>query len=265
MFFVVSKIGFFFLQPLNIAVILSAACILALLLKRRRLALAAAAIVFLVIAVPAWTDTGLMMLRPLEARFPRPAVPPANVTGIIVLGGFFDGRVDRVRGGYELNEAGDRAVETAVLARRYPAARILVAGGPGSLFGWEETDAAASVRFFAALGIPRERLLLDDRSRNTYENALFARELAEPKPGETWLLVTSAFHMPRSVGLFRKVGFDVVPWPVDYRTTGKERFGRAKGGSTTSMDYTTLALHEWIGLVAYRLTGRIGSLFPGLH
>ncbi|TIU18533.1 MAG: YdcF family protein, partial [Mesorhizobium sp.] len=88
-----------------------------------------------------------------------------------------------------------------------------------------EGDAETAPRLFAALGVTADRLILENRSRNTYENAVFTRELVTPKPGETWLLVTSAFHMPRAKALFDKAGFATVPWPVDYRTSGKEGIG----------------------------------------
>lgn len=108
-----------------------------------------------------------------------------------------------------------------------------------------------------------ERLVLESRSRNTYENAVFTRRMVSPEPGETWLLVTSAFHMPRAKALFDKAGFPTVPWPVDYRTTGREGIGLLRDNPLDSLQTTTLAIREWTGLLAYRLTGRIDSLFPG--
>src|SRR5690606_25620968 len=99
-------------------------------------------------------------------------------------------------------------------------------------------------------------------SRDTYENAIYSKQLAEPKPGETWLLVTSAFHMPRAVGTFRAAGFPVVPWPVDYRTAGTEGFGLAEDNVLDSLDNTAVGVREWIALFAYRLTGRTESLLP---
>jgi uncharacterized SAM-binding protein YcdF (DUF218 family) len=104
---------------------------------------------------------------------------------------------------------------------------------------------------------------LENKSRNTAENAEFSKELARPRPGETWLLVTSAYHMPRSVGLFRKVGFPVVPWPSDYRTSGREGVGFFRDNEVDALQNTTLALREWIGLIAYWLSGRIDSILPG--
>jgi len=125
-----------------------------------------------------------------------------------------------------------------------------------------EDDASTALRLMQALGVERERLILEGRSRNTYENALFTKELVTPAPDETWLLVTSAFHMPRSMALFRKAGFAVQPWPVDYRTSGAEGIGFFTDNPVDSLQTSTLGIREWIGLVAYWLTGRIDEPFP---
>ena len=263
MFFYMSKAFWFFIQPLNLSIflLLAGAALGALRLKRTGRAAAAAAALLLVLS--AWTSVGALMLNPLEERFERPAAMPARVDGIVVLGGGFEGAINLVRGGYELNSGGDRFVEAAVLARRYPDARVLISGGTGALVLEGEGDADTAPRLLSALGVDQTRLLLENRSRNTYENALFSKELANPKPGETWLLVTSSFHMPRSVGLFRKVGFAVVPWPVDYRTSGEEGIGLFRDNPADSLQTATMAVREWIGLVAYWLAGRIVSPLPG--
>jgi uncharacterized SAM-binding protein YcdF (DUF218 family) len=216
----------------------------------------------LVFVLSAWTSLGALLLLPLEERFQRPDPMPESVAGIILLGGGFEGRINMVRGGYETGVAGDRAVETAILARRYPDARVLISGGTGTLILEGEGDADSAPRMLEALGVAPERMILENRSRNTHENAVFSRELADPQPGETWLLVTSAFHMPRSMGLFRKAGFEVVPWPSDYRTAGNERPGFMQAGELDSLRNMNTALREWMGLVAYRLTGRLDEILP---
>lgn len=263
MFFYLSKAFWFFIQPLNLSIflLLAGAALAALRLKRLGSATAAAAVLLLVLC--AWTSVGALMLNPLEERFARPAAMPAHVDGIVVLGGGFEGAINLVRGGYDLNSGGDRFVETAVLARRFPDARVLISGGAGTLVLEGEADADTALRLLAALGVDQTRLILENRSRNTHENALFSKEIADPKPGETWLLVTSAFHMPRSVGLFRKVGFAVLPWPVDYRTSGEEGIGLFRDNPVDSLQTATMAIREWIGLAAYRATGRIDHLLPG--
>ena len=262
MFFSTSKIVWFFLQPLNMAIVLLAIAVFVGYLGWRRLAGSIALIPFLILLVSAWTSFGALLIGPLEGRFPRPA-PPAKVAGIIVLGGGFEGAINQARGGYELNSGDDRFVESAVLARRSPGARIVVSGGNGSLLLVGEGDAATAVRLFAALGIPESRLVLENESRNTSENVANMRDLVRPERDDTWLLITSAFHMPRAMGLFRKAGFPVLPWPVDYRTSGEEGIGVFRDNAMDSLQTTTTAFREWCGLVAYKFTGRIDSVFPG--
>ena len=262
MFFVIAKIFWAFVQPLSIVALLTLVTLLASLLRWRKTAIAASAIVLAIIGLAGWTTVGVLLLQPLESRFSRPDPLPERVAGIVLLGGAFEGGINLARGGYELNGNADRVVETAILARRYPEARIVVSGGSGSLLLEGEGDALTSARLFQALGIERERLILETRSRDTFENAVYSRELVSPSEGETWLLVTSAFHMPRSIGLFRKAGFDVVAWPADYRTKGTERFGFAEDGAMDGFFALAVAFREWTGLLAYWLSGRIDSLLP---
>ncbi|MGS1093020.1 YdcF family protein [Aquamicrobium terrae] len=263
MFFYLSKLFWFVAQPVNLIGLLIVAGILLAIAGWRRLSLLLSFCAFLILAIGAWTSTGALLLHPLEDRFTRPDPAPAQVAGIIVLGGGFEGGVNLVRGGYELNSSGDRFVEAAVLARRYPQARVVVTGGSGSLMLEGEGDGDTAPRLLTALGVEPGRLVLENRSRNTYENAVFTREMVDPKAGETWLLVTSAFHMPRSVALFRKAGFDVVPWPADYRTAGNEHVGLTQDNVADSLQNLTVAMREWIGLLAYWLSGRIDSPLPG--
>ncbi|UVK37080.1 YdcF family protein [Mesorhizobium sp. AR10] len=262
MFFYLSKIFWFFIQPLNLAIFLQLAGLFAGLIGRRRLAAIGSVLAFLMLALSAWTSLGAMMLNPLEERFPRPPLPE-KIAGIVVLGGGFEGSINLVRGGYELNSGGDRMVETAILARRFPEAKVVVSGGNGELFLDGEGDATTAPRLLTALGVTADRLVLESKSRNTYENAVFTRELVTPKPGETWLLVTSAFHMPRAKALFDKAGFSTIPWPADYRTSGKEGIGIFRDNAADSLQATTMATREWIGLFAYWLSGRIDQPFPG--
>lgn len=262
MFYYASKLFWLVAQPINLIGILILAGIVCAVLKWGRTGIFASALAFLILAIGGWTSLGAMLLHPLEDHFERPAEPPAEIAGIIVLGGGFEGSVNLARGGYELNSSGDRFVETAVLARRYPQARVVVTGGTGALLLEGEGDAATAPRLLTALGVDESRIVLENRSRNTYENAVITRDLLDPQPGQKWLLVTSAFHMPRSVGLFRNAGFEVIPWPADYRTAGDESFGLARDNVLDSFQNLTLAIREWIGLLAYRLTGRIDTIFP---
>lgn len=262
MFFYLSKIVWLFLQPLSLSAILIGAGLIALLFAWRRMGALAILLGLLVILLSAWTSLGALLLHPLEDRFARPAELPRDLAGIIVLGGGFEGSVNAARGGYELNSAGDRFVETAVLALQLPEARVVVTGGSGALMLSGEPDGDIAPRLLEALGVSRDRMVLENRSRNTQENAQFTRELLQPDSTQRWLLVTSAFHMPRSMALFRKAGFEVIAWPVDYRTAGTEPLGFARDNAIDSLENTTLAVREWLGLAAYWMTGRIDSVLP---
>ena len=263
MFFVASKVFWLLAQPVSLAVLLG---LLGLLLSFTRLKWTSRLAVLLatgVLFISAFTTLGYVLVRPLEGAFVRPAAAPASVTGIIVLGGGMDAEVNEVRGGYELNRSGDRFTEGLRLAELYPGARLVITGGIGDIDQAGEPEAVAAERFFLDFGIAKERLVVESKSRNTEENALLTKALVVPKPGETWLLVTSAFHMPRSVGVFRTAGFEVVPWPVDYRSTGSETFGVTLHQPAENVTVTTLAIREWVGLAAYYLTGKTDDWLPG--
>ena len=210
------------------------------------------------------TPLGNLLILPLEERFttvPAPQ-PGSRVDGIILLGGFEDAHVSAGRGGLGLNEAAERVTEGLRLALRHPEAKVVFTGGAGGFFSTAEASGPVGA-FLAEAGIDPARLVLENRSRNTYENAVLTRDLVKPAPGARWLLVTSAYHMPRAMGLFRKVGFDVIAYPVDYRTRGRE--DRARGFSRVPQGLMRLdvAANEWMGLLVYRLLGRIDTLFPG--
>ncbi|MCB1382178.1 MAG: YdcF family protein [Notoacmeibacter sp.] len=262
MFFYLSKTLWFLIQPLGVLFVLVALAGFAGWRGRGRLAAGLCLAALGVIAVAGWTNLGQMMLSPLEERFRKPVELPETVAGIIVLGGGLAGAVNLARGGYEMEDAGDRFLEAAVLARRLPDATIVISGGTGSLIASGEGDAVTAERLLGALGVAKERLVLETGSRNTAENAAFTASLLGARAGERWLLVTSAFHMPRSMALFRKAGVNVIAWPVDYRTPGPRGLALAGRAPVTAMDELTLAVREWTGLLAYWMTGRIDQPFP---
>lgn len=263
MFFAASKILWLLAQPVSVAILLGLLGLLLSFTRWRKTSRLSVLLSIGVLFLSAFTTLGYLLVRPLESAFPRPAAAPVPVAGIIVLGGGMDTEINQVRGGYEFNRAGDRFVEALRLAELHPAARLVVSGGIGDLDQNGEPEATAAERFFLAMGIDKERLTLEAASRNTEENAQLTKALVDPQPGETWLLVTSAFHMPRSMGVFRKAGFEVLPWPVDYRGTGNEGFRIELHQPAENLTVATLAIREWIGLAAYSLLGKTDELLPG--
>jgi uncharacterized SAM-binding protein YcdF (DUF218 family) len=263
MFFALSKILGFFAVPSNFVIVLAlfGAALLATRFARAGRRLIIGSLVLL--AVMGLSPLGNALILPLEQRFPPWDSTRGPPDGIVVLGGAISPDVSTARDTPALNEAAERMTVVAELARRYPAARIIFSGGSGALIYDEGTEAEFAVRLFESFGIARERIIPEDKSRNTWENAVFSKQLANLKPGERWLLVTSAYHMPRSVGVFRKAGFPIEPYPVDWRTRGPQDALRPFTTLGGGLLRTDTAVREWVGLAVYWATGQSSELFPG--
>jgi uncharacterized SAM-binding protein YcdF (DUF218 family) len=263
MFFVVSKVLGFFALPSNGTLVLG---LVGLALMYTRFARAGRWLVtasIVLFAAFGLLPLGKMLIEPLENRFPPWDAARGPPDGIVVLGGAIDPEFAAARGAPDLNEAAERITVVAELARKYPSARILYSGGNGRLAFGSSAEAQFAGALIESFGVPESRLILEDRSRNTAENAIFSLQLAMPKPAERWLLVTSAYHMPRAMGVFRKAGFAVEAYPVDYRTRGAADLLIPFDDVASGLRRTDTAAREWIGLMAYWLTGRSAGLFPG--
>jgi uncharacterized SAM-binding protein YcdF (DUF218 family) len=263
MFFILAKVLGFFALPSNLLIGLGLGGMVLSILQFRRAGVFLMTTCIVLLAVLGLTPAGNALILPLEQRFPSWDPSRGEPHGIVVLGGSFDTLVAPARGEISLNEAAERLTATADLARRYPEARILFSGGSGRLFYNGATEAELAVRLFESFGIPRSRVEVENKSRDTDENAQFSKILAAPKAHERWLLVTSAYHMPRSVGTFRQAGFPVDAYPVDFRTRGTSDLARPFRSVADGLRGTDTAAREWAGLVMYRLTGRIAEMFPG--
>jgi uncharacterized SAM-binding protein YcdF (DUF218 family) len=204
---------------------------------------------------------GSWWLQALETTFPEPALP-GRVDGIVVLGGDVDTGLVRRVGAAAAGDGGmPRLVAAAELARRHPDARLVFTGGSGNLFAPDDRDADAARPLLARLGVPPERVLFEDRSRNTHENATESFRLARPGPDETWVLVTSAFHMPRAIGCFRRAGWRVIAFPVDRRADPAEGISLNRSPGRRLGEFGR-ALRETIGLAVYRLLDRTDAFWP---
>jgi uncharacterized SAM-binding protein YcdF (DUF218 family) len=266
MTFALSKLLWALVQPGNLLLILLVCGSVGLLAKRRRLGtalVASSAAGFLAIAL---LPIGQWLLIPLENRFPPVEEVPERIDGMVVLGGSLDAEVSMSRRQAALREAAERLTGAIELARARPNARLIFSGGIGRLTG-EASEAVAVEQFWRAQGVPSARVTFERESRNTYENAGLSKRVADPQVGERWLLVTSAAHMPRAVGVFRAIGWPVIAYPVDFRTTGRLELRELVDG-WLQLDFSERlieldqAARSWIGLVTYRLMGRTDALLP---
>lgn len=258
MFFYASKIAWYVLQPSSMLLVLFLAGLVLHWFGRRRAAIRVLALTVAIYAIGGLTPLANAVLWSLERYYPRPAMEELDrVEGIIVLGGVVDTLVAQDGAEIPLNEAAERLTEAAALAVRFPAARIVISGGDGALLYGSGDEASLARRFLTRLGIDEGRILLETGSRNTWENAAFTRKLIEPKPEERWLLITSAFHMPRAAAVFQAAEFDVTPWPVDFRTRGREDLLRFPPRPSMAWRRIDLGVKEWVGYAVYYFTGRL--------
>src|ERR1700738_4886926 len=263
LFFVLSKTLGIMLLPTNflIGVGLLGAILLATRFASlgRKLLIASIAL----LAICEFSPVGKCLLYPLESRFPPWDAARGAPDGIVVLGGAIEPALSAAHGVAVVRGLADRMITTAAVAHRYPNARIIFSGGSGNLISDDAREADYASAVFESLGGSKSRLTMERRSRNTQENAEFSKALAAPKSGERWLLVTSAFHMPRSVGLFRKTGFAVEPYPVDWRQRGTIDLLTFSIVANEGLGRVDTGVREWIGLVAYWMTGKTSEFFPG--
>jgi uncharacterized SAM-binding protein YcdF (DUF218 family) len=263
LFFVLSKTLGLMLLPTNFLIgvgILGAILLTTRFASLGRKLLVAAAIL---LAISGFSPLGKLLLYPLESRFPPWDSARGAPAGIVVLGGPIEADLSAAHGVTVTSGGADRLIAAAALANRYPNARIIYSGGSSKLISDQAREADYATALFESLAVSKQRLTMERRSRNTQENAEFSKALAAPKSGERWLLVTSAYHMPRAVGLFRKAGFDVEAYPVDWRVGERSDLLMFSAIALDGLGRTDVALREWMGLVAYWATGKIDRLLPG--
>ena len=195
-----------------------------------------------------------MVLAPLERAYAVPQSLPGDIAGIVLIGG--TQRIDAVEsyGNSEISALPD-VMTFMRMARQYPHARLLFSGGSGELVRGNVSEADVIKQTSIELGIDPRRLILEASSRDTYENALYGKQAAQPKPGEKWILITSAVHMPRTLGVFAKVGWPVIPYPAGHLTP---RTGFAYAPYVLEQfKKLDMAVHEWIGIAVYKMTDRM--------
>jgi uncharacterized SAM-binding protein YcdF (DUF218 family) len=229
MFCPISKVFWPIFAPSNVLILITAAAAVFALLLQSKLAAWLAAIGGCALVIGSFTPISYWLMLPLENRFPhwRAGFQPL-VDGVIVLGG------------------GGGAIELVELSQDFPQARLVYSGYEGSAVEY----LLAKV---ARLGADRERITVEIRSRNTFQNALYSKELIKPNARERWLMVTTASHMPRAIGCFRRVGFKVEAYPILYT---------APDTGLRALSMLDTAMKEWIGLLLYRATGKTDELFP---
>ena len=260
LFFVLSKIVWAFMSPIHLILLAFFIGTLGVFRRWQRAkylllftcCLAASVLVF---------PVGDFLIQPLEKRFAQPKPLPAHIDGILVLGGAEDLPRSLSWGRPELNQAADRYLGAKELANQYPSAPLIFAGGSGWVSIQNSPGEGHFARqLFITMGIDPSRLVIESTSRNTFENFQNIRPML-PNPQGTYVLVTSAFHMPRAVGIARQQGVRVIPYPVDFRSYDDER-RRFNLSFEDHLNSLEPAWREWMGLTVYFATGKTSAWFP---
>ncbi|MCP5364684.1 MAG: YdcF family protein [Hyphomicrobiales bacterium] len=262
MTFTLSKVFWLLVKPSNVLMFVLLFAVVAYLSGKRRLARILFGVATCGLLLITFLPVGNWAITPLDNRFPQQL--PEDVDGIIILSGSVNPTYTLSRGTVSFTAAAERYIVALELARRYPKAQLVITGGD-TRAGQPLGDGESLIeRLLVDLGLDRSRLVIEGDSVNTYENAVFSKRLIQPRPDQSWLLITSAHHMPRAVGVFRHAGWTIHPYPVDYNSIGTYGLGFhlfiTAGGRLAKLD---AAMKEWTGLLIYWLLGRTGTLFPG--
>ena len=261
LFFYSSKIIWFLISPIHFYLYLLSICILLLFTRYRQNARKILCVMLLFMWVVALFPVGSWLYYPLETRFQHNPKLPKTLDGIIVLGGSISPSKSHYWQQLETNRHHERLTTFIQLAKNYPEAKLLFSGGSASIKDNQPTEAEFVRQYFIDSGISGSRLIIEDRARNTAENIQYSKKLLNPQPGENWVVITTAFHMPRSVGLFCQQNWSVIPYPVDHASNPETLFNV----DLNLADHTGSlngASREWVGLLAYFLTGKINQILP---
>ncbi|MGI9399744.1 MAG: YdcF family protein [Rhizobiaceae bacterium] len=255
-----SKLFWFFARPLNLLFILALFCAVAARLGYRRFArglLVLIAITFVLIGFTQLPDWAVLKLETAIAMGELPEKPE----GIIVLGGGLTANAAAREADYAMGEASDRLIKGLELKQLFPDARFIYSGGAASFNPDAEPETTAAAQIISGLYGDGFDFELETKSLNTWQNAAYVAEMIDDTNSGEFLLVTSAFHMPRALGCFRKAGVNVVPIPADYRAD-KLVFPYLTGSTAEQFLKMSIVIKELIGLVVYRLTDRIDEFLP---
>jgi uncharacterized SAM-binding protein YcdF (DUF218 family) len=262
LFFIISTLAWILVSPGNFIVLLGVGAWLSLMAGWQKVSRRLLSVCSLLLLSIGFLPVGEWLIAPLENRFMVKAAPPVDADGVIVLGGAISPLLSHLWNQVELVSGAERVTDFIYLARLYPEAQLVFTGGSGELMQQEHREAEYARDLFNRFGVTDRPILFESDSRNTFENARNSKQLVSPDSGENWILVTSAFHMPRAVGVFCGQGWPVTPWPVDHKSR-KGDLLRFDFNFSRNVSTLRTAVREWVGLLAYRFTGRSSHFLPG--
>ena len=262
LFFVASKLIWAVISPDSLIVLLGIGAWLSLMFGWQKMSRRLLSVCALLLLLVGFLPLGEWLIAPLENRFAANTALPEEANGIIVLGGAISPTHSQIWNQVELGGAADRLTNFLYLAKLYPTAQLVFTGGSGSVTQQQFKEAEFAQFLFEQLGVTEQAIIYESESRNTFENAQNSKQLLSPSAEQNWILITSAFHMPRSVGVFCQHEWAVTPYPVDHYSK-KGNLLRINFNFAENLSTLGTAVREWVGLITYRVTGRTDQFLPG--
>lgn len=261
LFFLSSKILWSILNPESLLLI--SLSIIIFLFVRRKDNIAKKLLYFTVsiFMVIGFLPIGSWLIYPLETHFPSHPKLPERVDGIILLGGSFITSTSQSWNKVQTNQYADRIHDFLALIHQYPTAKAIFTGGSANVTNQRHTEAYFAEQLFNRIGIKKNRIIYENKARNTFENVIYTKQIAQPQPEETWIVVSTAYHLPRAVGIFCKQNWNIIPYPADFHTNPEELLAPSLNLSG-NLQQLNEGIHEWLGLTAYYLTGKTNQWLP---
>ena len=260
MSFYLSKILWLILNPFNIFIFITLLSILLYFIKLSRFSLIIFLINFVFITFISFLPIGSYLIYTIEKEYHSNINPPEKVDGILILGGATNPLLYNEYDQISLNDSSERLVESVFIIKKFDKAKVIFSGGSGFLNrpGFDNAQVAKS--FYKKIGIEIDKIIFEDNSRNTYENIIYSKKIANPKINENWLLITSASHMKRALLIADKNNWDLIPYAVDFKNI-KEFKLIPNLNLLSNLNSFQQGSHEWLGLVSYYLMGRTDKVF----
>ena len=260
-FFLLSKLIWMVISPDSLLVILTVISLVLLWKQSYQYAQRLLGFVVFSMLVISLLPIGEWLLYPLETRYRTNPELPENIDGVILLGGAENAYMSHLWQQTELNESAERDLAFMYFIRQYPDARHVFTGGSGGLSNQKYRQAHVLKKLLQEHGVDISDIVFEEQSRNTYENAQLTYAMIKPAAGENWILVTTAWHMPRAMGVFYKAGWPVIAYPVDHHTRRGDLL-RLNPGLANNLRTLNIAMKEWVGLAAYWVTGKLVVAIP---
>ena len=260
MTFYLSKILWLIINPFNIIIFLILFGFITQIFLKSFYSKLTYFLAFLIFIFSAVFPTGKFMIYQLEKKFHTNPVFPSQINGILILSGATNPELSKEYNQIHLNDSVERLTESIQLINRYPKAKVIFSGGSGSINNQELTHADVAREFFAQLQVDTNKIIFESKSKNTYENILFSKEIVKPSSDENWLLVTSASHMTRALNIGEKLNWIFIPYAVDFNSHRIFSW-RLSINFLGNIGALQSASHEWVGLIAYYLMGRTSKIY----